>query len=225
MRYFGMLLTLLLSLSASAGEYVLALSWQPRFCATHTDKPECPATAARHPLTLHGLWPQQNKYCQIPAVTIANDRQHRWEALPQPATQADTQARLAQVMPGVLSYLDRHEWTRHGSCAGTDADTYFRQAIRLTEQVQQSRLATLLRQQQGQTIPLQSLQNAARELISQRNSVEFLCEQQQLTEIRLQLQAGQVQQLQLDMGNPRPSRPAPRKALCRSGLVQLAPVQ
>lgn len=223
MRYIGLFIAVVFSLSASAAEYVLALSWQPRFCATHADKPECPTQASRPPLSLHGLWPQEAEYCHVSPEAIAADHQHRWEALPQPALMMDTQTQLAGVMPGVISHLDRHEWTRHGSCSGADADTYFRQAIRLTEHVQQSRLATLLLQHAGQSVSLQELQNAARSLTGQRNIAEFLCEQQQLTEIRFQLQAGTIEQLRLDVSPLRPSRPTPRKSLCRNGQVQLAP--
>src|SRR6266536_5805604 len=48
--------------SGGAAEAVLALSWQPSFCETHSSKPECAAeTAASFEathFTLHGLWPQ-----------------------------------------------------------------------------------------------------------------------------------------------------------------------
>ncbi len=48
-------------------------------------------------------------------------------------------------MPGVASYLDRHEWTTHGTCfTEKSADAYFRREIALIEQINTSPVQKLL---------------------------------------------------------------------------------
>ena len=44
-----------------------------------------------------------------------------------------TRAELETVMPGTKSLLERHEWTKHGSCYPADAETYFKDSIRSME--------------------------------------------------------------------------------------------
>ena len=39
-------------------------------------------------------------------------------------------------MPGIASCLDRHEWIKHGTCSGLDADCYFADTLRLAAAVQ-----------------------------------------------------------------------------------------
>ena len=48
-------------------------------------------------------------------------------------------------MPGTQSFLDRHEWIKHGTCySGSDADTYFREAVSLIDEVNHSAVQTLV---------------------------------------------------------------------------------
>src|SRR5258706_166452 len=58
--------------TADGGDAVFAVSWQPAFCETKPNKPECLSMTsdrfdATH-LTLHGLWPQGADYCGISAA-------------------------------------------------------------------------------------------------------------------------------------------------------------
>lgn len=121
--------------------HVLAMSWQPTFCASHRDKIECAAPAPGAPqLSLHGLWPQPRGkfYCGVDPALRAADEAHDWASLPEPDLSPPTRQRLAAAMPGVRSGLERHEWIVHGTCFGTPADAYFARAAGLAEQVNAS---------------------------------------------------------------------------------------
>lgn len=134
---------------APSRDLVLAVSWQPAFCEGHASKPECASqTAGRFDAThfsLHGLWPQPmgNAYCGVPAAEADLSRRGDWGRLPAPALDAAVRAELATVMPGAASFLDRHEWTRHGTCYGGSADAYFGDALALVRQLNASAVADL----------------------------------------------------------------------------------
>lgn len=88
--------------------YVLALSWEPGFCATttgHAD--ECRAPKG---FVLHGLWPQLEggdypSNCDGPDLTA--DQRKQWGPI-----YAD---------PSLIN----HEWPKHGTCTGLTANAYF----------------------------------------------------------------------------------------------------
>src|SRR5262245_55310978 len=92
----------------SFSHYVLALSWQPAFCETHDNKPECRAMDgadfAAGNLALHGLWPSDTptdgpSYCGVSASIRPDDEPARWCELPQTELSAVTRASLQHVMP------------------------------------------------------------------------------------------------------------------------------
>ncbi|MEX6506598.1 ribonuclease [Jiella sp. M17.18] len=120
---------------AAHRDLLLAISWEPAFCETHSGKPECRAeTASSFEAThfsLHGLWPQPRgvEYCGVSAANKAADRAGRWDQLPEPQLDPEVKAKLDRVMPGTQSLLERHEWLRHGTCYGTSANEYFSDAI------------------------------------------------------------------------------------------------
>jgi len=129
--------------STSRASYVLALSWEPAFCGGHGDKPECQGAASgssARSMSLHGLWPQPRgrAYCNVDGSLVQADKAHAWDHLPEPEIGAGTRQRLAAVMPGVESGLQRHEWIVHGTCSGMTADDYFSRATDLAEQVNAS---------------------------------------------------------------------------------------
>ena len=136
--------------SGEGGAYVLAVSWQPSFCKSKRDKPECATETpqgfdATH-FTLHGLWPQpgSNVYCDVASNLRMDDKNGDWDQLPAPKLSDATRERLAQVMPGTQSKLERHEWVKHGTCFGADsADEYFSKAITLIDQLNQSKVQGL----------------------------------------------------------------------------------
>lgn len=146
--------------------YVLALSWQPAFCELNAEKPECRELdgadfAAGH-LAVHGLWPNDRPgggptYCGIDADTRELDTPQSWCQLPEPEMSAMTRAHLAQTMPGVRSCLDRHEWVKHGTCAGTGADRYFGETLRLAAAVQDTAFAEAIAANVGDEVARERL--------------------------------------------------------------------
>ena len=99
-----------------AGEfdyYVLALSWSPNWCELEGDARDSDQCDARHDYgwTLHGLWPQFHRgwpsYCR---TTVA------------PPTR-----RMSGEMADIMGSagLAWHQWKKHGTCAGLQANDYY----------------------------------------------------------------------------------------------------
>jgi ribonuclease T2 len=144
--------------------YVLALSWEPAFCEKMKGKTECKSeTAASYEashFSLHGLWPQprRNVFCGVDQATAALDDQHQWDRLPAPQMSAETKAGLDKVMPGTQSVLERHEWIKHGTCyPGGNADTYFKDAVRLVNDVNASAVQRFVAANIGKSIQTSDL--------------------------------------------------------------------
>ena len=144
-------------------QYLLALTWQPTFCETHSRKKECRTqTRNRYDAThwsLHGLWPQPraNAYCGVSDIDKGIDRNKRWHLLEPVKLSSKTAIDLAFVMPGAASNLQRHEWIKHGTCYGTDADTYYSDAISLTKQVNNSIVGKLFTKGVGKKVSLKQV--------------------------------------------------------------------
>ena len=144
--------------------YVLALSWEPAFCETMKGKAECahetPASYEASHFSLHGLWPQprRNVFCGVDRATAALDDQHQWEQLPEPQLTPATKAALDKVMPGTQSVLQRHEYIKHGTCypAG-NAEQYFKDEIRLANEVNNSAVQKFMAANIGKTIQMADL--------------------------------------------------------------------
>ena len=144
--------------------YVLSLSWEPSFCAGHGGKAECAAETpkgfdASH-FTLHGLWPDPREYCGVPAQAIAADKADDWSALPAVTLSAANRARLKQLMPGTQSLLERHEWVKHGTCSGVDADAYFGRALNFVETINASPMQALFAGNVGRVVTLEEVRAA-----------------------------------------------------------------
>ncbi|QVL46904.1 MAG: ribonuclease T(2) [Thiocapsa sp.] len=148
--------------SARAGsmesQLVLAASWQPAFCELRTTRPECrdqtPERADARRFSLHGLWPQPigNSYCGVGERERTLSKSGRWRLLPALDLDATTRARLDALMPGTRSDLQRHQWVKHGTCYGTDADTYFRHSMLLLEQLNASGVRALFEENIGKRL-------------------------------------------------------------------------
>ncbi|MDD2867566.1 ribonuclease T2 [Neomegalonema sp.] len=93
--------------------YVLALSWSPTYCADEArnpdSEPQC-APRRRYGFVVHGLWPQHEKgwpeFCGDPG----------W-------VKAETLASVDGIVPS--RRLATHQWRKHGTCSGLDAEAYF----------------------------------------------------------------------------------------------------
>ena len=148
-------------------EAILSLSWEPAFCEGHANKRECASATpsgfdATH-FTLHGLWPQPRtkQYCNVSQALIDADEKADWQALPAVGLSAETRTRLDVVMPGTQSFLDRHEWIKHGTCySGRDADTYFREAVSLIDEANHSAVQTLVAANVGQELTGSAVRHA-----------------------------------------------------------------
>lgn len=139
-------------------QYILAVSWQPAFCEAHSSKPECRSQTedrfdADH-FTLHGLWPQPrlNAFCGVSAADIAADQDSDWNALPPVVLSDGLRAALDQVMPGTRSQLERHEWTKHGTCYGATQEQYFTDALAMMTALNASPAAELFAANIGRQI-------------------------------------------------------------------------
>jgi ribonuclease T2 len=116
--------------------YVLALSWQPAFCESHTEKAECKKQTGERfdakNLALHGLWPNKRgdtkhtyAYCGVSKKVRNLDKPETWCSMPKINLTDKTQKELAEYMPGYASCLQNHEWYKHGTCTGLKQNDYF----------------------------------------------------------------------------------------------------
>ena len=63
-------------------------------------------------------------------------------------------------MPGAISQLDRHEWTKHGTCYGQDAETYFRQSLALLGQLNASEVRRVFESNIGKRLRAEEVRSA-----------------------------------------------------------------
>lgn len=123
---------------------VLAISWQPGFCASHMSKPECVSLKqnafATSNFTLHGLWPNRTgcdkgdySFCGTVKQEVSGD----FCKFPDDGMDPLTSKLLGRLMPSVKSgtCLDRHEWWKHGTCRAATSDKYFLESMDLLMQI------------------------------------------------------------------------------------------
>jgi ribonuclease T2 len=129
--------------------YTLAVSWQPAFCEARSRTPECRSqTPGRYDashFSLHGLWPEPIGYvfCDVPARQVRDSDDGDWENLPPVTLSTRLRTSLDQVMPGTRSQLERHEWTKHGTCYGASQEQYFADSVALMSALNNSAVADL----------------------------------------------------------------------------------
>jgi len=116
---------------------------------------------AKH-LALHGLWPEPpgNVYCNVPQAIAATDKGGQWQRLPAPELNPATSDRLALVMPGTQSHLDRHEWIKHGTCSGATGERYFGGAIALVDALESGGIGALFAANIGATLSAGDVRSA-----------------------------------------------------------------
>ena len=147
--------------------YVLSISWEPAFCEGKAEKVECKTEFpdrfdATH-FALHGLWPQprNNVYCTVPPELALKDKNGDWDELPAPNLSDATREKLAQIMPGTQSKLERHEWIKHGTCFQTDSpEAYFAKAIMIMEQINKSKPQELFASHIGAEVDAKAIRDA-----------------------------------------------------------------
>ena len=142
---------------------ILAASWQPAFCETAPGKPECRTLGARRHdashFALHGLWPRDD-YCGVSATDREDDEAGLWSALPTVELGTALRAALDQAMPGTRSQLERHEWIKHGTCFGTDAETYYAASLALLDALNRSAVRDLFAARIGREVTSEAVRDA-----------------------------------------------------------------
>ena len=149
------------------GQNLLVLSWHNAFCQTHSYKKECKRSLlsfgkerfSETHFVLHGLWPQprSNMYCGISKKEVGMDKHKQWRRLPDLDLHAEVVKGLKRVMPGFKSGLHKHEWVKHGSCYGADANSYYADAIALVDQVNSSKVGDFFSRNIGKSITLKQV--------------------------------------------------------------------
>ncbi len=180
-------------------ELLLALSWHNAFCETHRYRKECRqglgSRYSGHRFVLHGLWPQprNNLYCDVSREQKQYDKNRQWNRIKRLNLSEKTRKELREVMPGVSSNLHRHEWVKHGTCYGTDAEVYFSEAVSLVKQVNHSKLGQFFANNQGKIVTLQQVRFKVDESFGRGSGkrVELRCKNGMITELWFHLGYGE----------------------------------
>lgn len=171
-----------------SSDNLLALSWQPAFCELKPRKSECqtlnggnlPVAATQ--LSIHGLWaqPRGKEYCGVSEFMRQLDQNKQWGQLPELALGAETRAALNELMPGTASFLQRHEWTKHGTChlGAGGAEEYFADTIAVTNAINRSGVGQFLAEHVGENISTQAIREQFDSAFGEGagNRVQFHCQ-------------------------------------------------
>lgn len=179
--------------------FVLALSWQPAFCETKPNKPECQiddqqSFQASH-FTLHGLWPNK-KSCGTSYGYCGDVRKKPDGFCNYPVLSLEQQTRnqLEVVMPSAAagSCLQRHEWFKHGTCQGQWTQTdYYNVAVKLTHEFNQTGVSDFMRRHTGKTVS----EKEFKEMIAQvhggyvHRALQLKCKNNNLVDLYIHLPA------------------------------------
>jgi len=93
--------------------YVLSLSWSPSYCEAEGEDANHQQCNGRRPyaFVVHGLWPQFERGYPEDCATG------------EPNVAKETLSGLYDIMPS--AGLIRHQWRKHGACAGLSQADYF----------------------------------------------------------------------------------------------------
>lgn len=153
-------------------ENLLAASWLPTFCLSSAGSraKECQnlrtSDVYAQQFSIHGLWPNDLDdqqiypcYCHLNKPLKCNAKQKAFSSIDLPA---DLRNELKTKMPGIQSgFLHRHEWTKHGTCyekyntgegKGSDEVEYYRDSVLVLDQLNQSKVGQLFRQNIGKVL-------------------------------------------------------------------------
>jgi len=95
-------------------------------------------------------------------------------------------------MPGVSSNLHKHEWIKHGTCYGSDANTYYKDSIHLLEQINNSKVGNFFSKNIGKRVTLQQVRSLFNRNFGQGTGkrVQMQCKKGMITELWLNLGSG-----------------------------------
>mgnify|MGYP001091019851 CR=1 FL=1 len=119
---------------------------------------------------------------------------------------------------GPSHYLQRHEWTKHGSCYGADAETYIDDSLDLLEQVNASPLMALFTDNIGRHLRSSEIRTSASRAFGRGagERIGIVCDDGLITELRISLKGipGDAD----DIGMMLRSAP-PKSVGCRGGRI------
>ena len=97
-------------------------------------------------------------------------------------------------MPAAKYSLAKHEWKKHGTCFGTDAETYFISAIKFTQQFNETMMLQFFRMHMGQTVTLKRMRWMFGQIFGAGNIRKFqmICKKGYITEIRIKLKGDPI---------------------------------
>ncbi|MEE9322445.1 MAG: ribonuclease T(2) [Granulosicoccus sp.] len=171
-----------------SSDNLLALSWQPAFCELKPNKAECrelndgERPIAETQLSIHGLWaqPRGKVYCNVSAAMRQLDVRKQWAKLPELALSAGTRGKLRVLMPGTSSFLQRHEWIKHGTCHMGEggAEEYYADTIAITDNINQSAVGQFLAKNVGENVSTQTIRDQFNSAFGKGTGdrVQFHCE-------------------------------------------------
>ena len=170
MKKLLFLLLLPLFLFAKEGA-ILALSWMNSYCKTHKSY-ECKNRSefSYNNFTIHGLWPKKmncsNKRLDLNKKFLKE---------------------LQIYMPS--KSLIKHEWRKHGTCFSSNPKEYFKTAIRLTQEFDESLVNQFFAKNQGKKVTLDEVRYIFARAFGKKNVRKFqlVCDRGYITEIRLKL--------------------------------------
>ena len=171
-------------LLAVSNENIIAMTWLNGFCKVHPKKPVClnrkPGDYSLTHFTVHGLWPKHKEYCSNKPLKLSK---YFWKI-------------LQKYMPGAKYGLAKHEWKKHGTCFGTDPETYFITAIKFTQQFNETPILQFFNMHMGQTVTLQRMRWLFGQVFGKGNIRKFqmICKKGYVTEIRINLKGNPIKE-------------------------------
>ncbi len=193
---------------------ILSLSWENSFCKVHPKNRGCMMRKrGDYSLThfvLHGLWPKNKRYCHSKYKFHLSKLM--WKV-------------LEKYMPAAKYGLAKHEWKKHGTCFGTDAETYFLTAVKLTQQFNETMFLDLVRMHMGQYISLARIRYVFGNFFAPGagRKIQLKCERKNgqvyITEIRIALKGNPVKENLDTLINHAPSMVGVKQ--CQGGVFAL----
>ncbi|MBL0721460.1 MAG: hypothetical protein JJV88_02645 [Sulfurovum sp.] len=185
------------NLLSSSSKQLLALSWQNAFCEINNYHKECRDSHIRNKrytdrnFGLHGLWPQprDNIYCKVSSRDKKLDKRGQWGRLPSLNLTPETIKELKEVMVGYASNLHKHEWIKHGTCSNLTPDQYYKKAISLTREINDSKVGKFFIKNLGKDITLQQVRFKMNESFGTGSGrkVELRCKKGMIIELWIHL--------------------------------------
>ena len=127
-------------------------------------------------------------------------------------------------MPGTQSFLQRHEWTKHGSCfANSDQEAYFRVSLRMVEALNASPVRALLAAHIGKEVSGEAIRDAFDDAFGEGAGarVAIDCSGKLIGEFRIALRGDAGKETLADLVHA--AHPVPPSASdCDGGLVDPA---